>query len=185
MDINIEVTDTRIETERLVLRAWQESDLQDFFEYASVEGVGEMAGWKHHEDINVSREILLSFIAKKNVFAIVFKENNKVIGSLGLHDSWANDEAEYSNLSMKEIGYVLSKDYWGQGLTCEAVTAIIEHCFDTYGLEAITSGHSLSNTQSRRVLEKCGFRYVKTRLHFSNNLNTSYHGMKYIIFPEV
>ena len=39
-----------IETERLVLRPFKWEDLDDFFTYASVEGVGEMAGWPHHEN---------------------------------------------------------------------------------------------------------------------------------------
>lgn len=87
MDIPIDVTNKTIETDRLILRAWKETDLDDFYEYASVEGVGEMAGWKHHESIDVTKKILQSFISEKNVFAIVYKENNKVIGSLGLHNS--------------------------------------------------------------------------------------------------
>jgi len=44
MDIPIDVTNKTIETDRLILRAWKETDLDDFYEYASVEGVGEMAG---------------------------------------------------------------------------------------------------------------------------------------------
>ena len=51
-----------IETERLILRAFMPSDLDDFYEYASVEGVGEMAGWHHHESIEKSQEILDIFI---------------------------------------------------------------------------------------------------------------------------
>ena len=182
VDVSIDIADAKIETDRLILRAWQETDLDDFFEYASVEGVGEMAGWEHHDSIDVSHGILMSFISKKNEFSIVLKESNKVIGSLGLHDSWANDEIDYEHLIMKEIGYVLSKDYWGQGLTPEAVKAIIDHCFVVYRLEALTSGHSLSNSQSKRVLEKCGFKYVKTRGHISESTGFHYHGMKYILF---
>ena len=45
MNAPIDAADIHIETERLILRPWRESDLQDFYEYASVPGVGEMAGW--------------------------------------------------------------------------------------------------------------------------------------------
>lgn len=65
MDIAVDISGTVIETERLMLRAWRESDLDDFYEYASVEGVGEMAGWKHHECIEETRLILHAFIAEK------------------------------------------------------------------------------------------------------------------------
>lgn len=44
MDIQIDISNIILETERLILRQWKESDLEDFYEYASVPGVGEMAG---------------------------------------------------------------------------------------------------------------------------------------------
>ena len=125
MDIQIDITDTVLETPRLILRPWRESDLEDFFAYASVEGVGEMAGWKHHESIEVSRAILGDFMSHKNVFALAHRESGRVIGSLGLHPSWANEDEAYRHLKVKEIGYVLSRDYWGQGLMPEAVKAVI------------------------------------------------------------
>jgi [ribosomal protein S5]-alanine N-acetyltransferase len=68
MDINIDITKTTIETDRVILRAWQESDVNDFYEYASIQGVGEMAGWKHHDSIEVTEKILQTFISKKKCF---------------------------------------------------------------------------------------------------------------------
>ena len=57
MNIEVDITDVVLKTERLVLREWKESDLQDFFEYCAVEGVGEMAGWAPHENIEKSKQI--------------------------------------------------------------------------------------------------------------------------------
>lgn len=68
----------------MILRPFTQSDLHDFNEYASVEGVGEMAGWKHHETIEKTQEFLDMFINEDKTFAIVLKENMKVIGSLGV-----------------------------------------------------------------------------------------------------
>lgn len=181
MDTIIDITNTIIETKRLILRSWRESDLNDFYEYASVAGVGEMAGWKHHESIDESKKILDSFINHKNVFAIVLKANNKVIGSLGLHSSWANDEPLYKDLKQKEIGYVLSKTYWGKGYTPEAVKAVINYCFETLGLDAVTVTHFQTNNQSRRVIEKCGFKFVKTDVYDAKQLDKKFDDMKYIL----
>ena len=167
--------------EWLILRPWKESDLCDFFEYASVDGVGEMAGWKHHESVKVSREILQSFMADKNVFAIVYKENSKVIGSLGLHTSWANGDINYNHLKLKEIGYVLSKSYWGQGLMPEAVNGALRFCFDIVGLDAVTIGHFAYNNQSRRVIEKCGFEFVKQCEYHVKQLQKDVIDMQYIM----
>jgi ribosomal-protein-alanine N-acetyltransferase len=181
MDIEIDITNTQLETQRLILRPWNESDLNDFFEYASVDGVGEMAGWKHHESIEVSREILQSFMADKNVFAIVYKENGKVIGSLGLHTSWANGDMNYSYLKLKEIGYVLSKSYWGQGLIPEAVNEALRFCFEIIGLDAVTIAHFAYNNQSRRVIEKCGFKFVKQCECHIKQLQKDVVDMQYIL----
>lgn len=181
MDIAVDITNTVLETERLFLRPWQESDLDDLYEYACVEGVGEMAGWKHHESITVSKKVLDLFIAEKDVFAVVYKENNKVIGSVGLHYSWANEEPEYKTLKLKEIGYVLAKDYWGKGLMPEAVKRVIRFCFEEYGLDALTVGHFSTNNQSRRTIEKCGFEFVKQSEYYAKQLQKSFDDMKYIL----
>ena len=78
MNASIDVTNIRIATPRLILRPWEKTDTQDLFEYASVPGVGEMAGWSHHQSIEESASILDIFIEQKKTFAIVLKENNKV-----------------------------------------------------------------------------------------------------------
>lgn len=182
MDIKIDVTGKKLETLRLILRPWLESDLDDLYEYACVEGVGEMAGWKHHESIEVSKEILQSFINDKNVFAIVFKEDNKVIGSLGLHNSWASDDEQFKELRLVEIGYAISKDYWGKGFTPEAVREVIKFCFDTYSLDAVTAKHSSTNNQSKRVIEKCGFTYVKQSEEYSKQLQKHITFSNYILY---
>lgn len=184
MDIQIDITNTMLETERLVLRPWYKSDLEDLYEYASVPGVGEMAGWRHHESKETSEKILDSFMEEKNVFAVVLKQNDKVIGSLGLHPSWANNDPVYATLKQKEIGYVLSKSYWGMGLMPEAVTRVIEFCFDTLKLDAVTIGHFQTNSQSRRVIEKCDFKFVKSSEYYAKQLGKSFEDMKYILLAH-
>lgn len=181
MDVKIDITQHTIETDRLILRFWRETDLHDFYDYASVEGVGEMAGWSHHTSIEDSRKILQNFMLSKNEFAIIYKENGKVIGSLGLHESWANDDIRYTGLKTKDIGYVLSKDYWGKGLMTEAVKAFINFCFDELKLDAVSSGHSLINNRSMRVIEKCGFEYVKTSDYFYHEFELATTSKRYIL----
>lgn len=180
MDIEVDITDQLIETDRLILRAWKEDDLQYFFDYASVEGVGEMAGWRHHDCIATTQKILQSFIKEKNVFAIVSKQDHKVIGSLGLHYSWANTDENYKFMKVKEIGYVLSKAHWGNGYMPEAVNAIIAFCFKKYELDAVTCGHFIHNAQSQRVIEKCGFTFVLEDTFFAEQLQETFCDRKYI-----
>lgn len=184
MDIAIDLSHTTLETPRLTLRPWRESDLTDFYEYASVPGVGEMAGWPHHRSMEVSKTILDSFIDEKNVFALVFRETGKVIGSLGLHPSWASDDPRYRGLKVKEVGYVLAKDYWGRGLMPEAVTAVIDFCFEQLDLDALTVGHFTTNPQSKRVIEKCGFAFAKNGEYYAKQLDKTFDERSYILLRD-
>ncbi|NLM38684.1 MAG: GNAT family N-acetyltransferase [Firmicutes bacterium] len=184
MGVVVDVSNVVLETGRLILRYWHENDLADLFAYASVPGVGEMAGWPHHRTEEDSREILKSFMEKKDVFAIVHKEDKKVIGSLGVHESWADDDPEYSGMCVKEIGYVLARDYWGQGLVPEAARAVIKYCFDELQLDALTCGHFVNNYRSQRVIEKLGFEYVKTIQLKSQALGQVFDTKCYILFRE-
>lgn len=159
MNAIFKINGVQIETERLILRSFKQTDLDDFFEYAKVEGVGEMAGWKHHESKEETQQILNSFIDHDKTFAIVLKENSKVIGSLGVEEYGLEQIlTEFFNYKGREIGYVLSKDYWGNGIMTEAVKAVIDYLFNDLDLDFLTCGYYSFNHQSKRVQEKCGFK---------------------------
>ncbi len=166
-----------IETQRLLLRPFQQTDLQDFYDYARVDGVGEMAGWKHHESIEKSQEILNGFIEEDKTFAIVLKENNKVIGSLGVEKYGMEERlTEFDGYQGREIGYVLSKAYWGKGLMPEAVRAVIAYLFNDLQLDFLLCGYYDFNAQSKRVQEKCGFQPYR-KLVMQTRLGTDEPGV--------
>ena len=179
MNASIDITNICIETSRLILRPWNIEDLPDFYEYSSVPGVGEMAGWCHHKSLEESKTILGLFIQGKKTLALELKENGKVIGSLGLEEM-RPDPLEGDRLG-REIGYVLSKEYWGRGLMPEAVQAVIRYCFEILHLDYLTCGHFLQNSQSRRVIEKCGFTYVGES-EFETRYNTVEQNRIYILY---
>ena len=182
MNATIDVTNIHIETPRLILRPWRESDLEDFYAYASVEGVGEMAGWVHHQSIEESGKILNSFIRHKKTFALELKENGKVIGSLGLEEL-DPDPVEGERYG-REIGYVLSKAYWGRGLMPEAVQAVIQYCFQTLHLDYLTCGHFVRNDRSRRVVEKCGFTFFG-ETNYKTRYDTVEISRNYILYNAI
>ena len=179
MNAKIDVTNIRIETPRLILRPWCDGDLDDLYEYASVPGVGEMAGWCHHGSKEESAQILDMFIRHKKTFALQLKENGKVIGSLGLEEM--RPDPEGPDKSGREIGYVLSRDYWGRGLMPEAVKAVIDYCFQVLKLDYLTCGHFLRNDRSRRVVEKCGFRFFGEST-FETRYDTVETSKNYVIY---
>ena len=182
MNKQIDITNVVLTTDRLTLRPWRESDLSDFYEYASVDGVGQMAGWNPHRNIEESKTILSHFIKGKHVFALEYR--GKVIGSLGVEQYCEEDYPELDQLQGREIGYVLSKDYWGRGLMPEAAAAVITWLFEDEKLDFILDGHFDWNAQSKRVAQKCGFQYIKTT-KYETKYGTTENALMYILYhPE-
>lgn len=118
-----------------------------------------MAGWLPHKDTAESARILKMFIDEKKTLALEFE--GKVIGSIGIERYDEEKLPEMAPLRCREIGYVLSKDYWGRGLMPEAVQAVMTYLFETVRLDAILCGHFCRNSQSARVQQKCGFHFLK------------------------
>lgn len=177
MNAPIDVSGVRLETERLLLRPWKPEDLADFYEYARVDGVGQMAGWLPHKSMEESEEILNKFIEHKKTFAIVSKADGKTIGSVGIELYHMEEElSEFFDYKGREIGFVLSKDYWGQGLMTEAVKAVVAYCFEKLDYDFLLCGHFNSNTRSMRVQQKVGFVPYR-KMTFDTRMGTKEEGI--------
>lgn len=157
MNKDIDITGKVFKTERLILREWTLNDLDDFYEYCKVEGVGENAGWAPHKNKEESLKILNSFIEGKHIFCLEY--NGKAIGSLGIEKYDEECFPELSELKGREIGFVLSKDYWGKGLMPEAVKTVIDYLFEQEKLDFILCGHFIWNQRSETAQKKMGFRF--------------------------
>ena len=146
-----------LETERLILRPWEETDAEDLYKYASHPEVGPIAGWAIHTSVDNSRQIICDVLSAPETYAVVLKEVDHPVGSIGLMLGKA------SNIGIPdtegEIGYWIGVPYWGQGLIPEAVREIMRYGFNDLKLEKIWCGYFDGNTKSKRVQEKCGFHY--------------------------
>lgn len=147
----------KLETNRLILRPWKLSDAEDLYEYAKSDLVGPNAGWPPHESIDDSIEILKQFIDGESVYAIELKNQNKVIGGIGIHNRQPDDQLKH--FKQREIGYVLNPSHWGNGYVPEATHRLIKYGFEELNLDLIWCGHYSDNYKSKRVNEKCGFKY--------------------------
>ena len=142
-----------LETERLLLRPWQEEDAEALYRYASDPEVGPSAGWAPHTGVEDSLRVLRTILINDDTWAVTQKGSDEPIGSVGVFPSRAS-----AGEGQPEIGYWLAKPFWGRGYMPEAVRALIDRCF-ARGAEAVWCGHFPTNDKSRRVIEKCGFRY--------------------------
>lgn len=149
-----------LETERLILRPWEESDAESLYKYAQDPEVGPIAGWPVHTSTENSREIIRTVLSAEGTFAVVLKETGEAVGSVGLiPPAQTHTEAKPTEI---EIGYWIGKPYWGQGLIPEAVRRMQRYAFDELGCTAMWCGYYDGNEKSKRAQEKCGFIYHHT-----------------------
>ena len=140
------------ETERLILRPWQDSDAEALYEYAKDDRVGPAAGWPPHTSVENSREIIRKVLSKPETYAVVLKETGRAIGSIGLH--FHSDLAKENE---PELGYWIGRPFWGRGLVPEAARALLNHAFLDLGCSQVWCGYYEGNERSKRVQEKLGF----------------------------
>ncbi len=155
------VFEDTITTQRIFLRSWRIEDAEDLFEYAKDPQVGPNAGWKPHDNEEESREVIRMFTDPQKpemIFAIEDRESGKVIGSIGI----GPDGRRPGVKTAWSLGYVLSRSYWGKGLMTEAAEAMIGYVFQTRKAVLLSIAHYPANNRSRRVIEKCGFRFEGT-----------------------
>ena len=149
-----------LETERLILRPWEDSDAEDLYQYAKDERVGPIAGWPVHTSIEHSRAVIRNVLSAPETYAAVLKETGKPVGCIGLM------LGENSNITIgwdeAEIGYWIGVPYWGRGLIPEAMRELVRRGFEDLNLQKIWCGYFDGNENSRRVQEKCGFIYHHT-----------------------
>ncbi len=172
----------RLETERLIIRNFKPTDLEDFHEYCKVPGVGELAGWSFHKSMEESQEILAKFIELPNQYALVYKENNKVIGSISLEKR--ERSSKVFDQMYPELGYVLAKQYWGQRLVYEAVEKLIDYAFNVEKINAIVVCHFSDNTQSKSVILRSGFKYVASFEEYCEPIKESKFLDYYILYNK-
>ena len=150
-----------IETERLILRPWQESEAEILYKYAKDPDIGPVAGWMPHTSVENSLEIIRTVFAAPETYAVVLKETGEPVGSCGIMFTDGLHSPDMKS-SEAEIGYWIGRPYWGQGLIPEAVERLLARCFKELNLEVVWCGYYDGNTKSKRVCEKCGFKYHHT-----------------------
>ena len=144
-----------LKTERLVLRPWKESDAECLCHFAKNPKIGPIAGWPPHKSVDESLEIIKTVFSKRETYAITIDDN--AIGCVGL--LFYPNTNHYWGDEGVELGYWIGEEYWGQGLVAEAAKELIRHAFEDLKIKKIHASCRYENHQSKRVLEKLGFKY--------------------------
>ncbi len=150
-----------LETERLLFRKIELDDVDDLFEIFSDPDITQATTWETNKMKEETLNKFIKVITERHKqgqsvdWAIVPKESDKVIGNCAFI-GWSNKH------SKAEIGYVLNKDYWGQGFATEALNELIRFGFDVIRLNRIEGGCDIDNIGSEKVILKVGMKFEGT-----------------------
>jgi ribosomal-protein-alanine N-acetyltransferase len=158
----------------ILLRQIKASDYLDLYEYGKKDKVTKTLFWdsyqKEEDALNSIKYVFLSRPSKgiPSAHAIIDKKRKKMIGTCDIF------RVDWDTLT-GEIGYVLHDDYWGKGIMTKVCKAVIDYGFEYVGLNKIEIAHEINNIGSKRVIEKCGFNFVTTKLHKERKQYISYY----------
>lgn len=159
-----------IETERLILRKFEEKDAENIFNnYSSKDTVTKYLTWKPHSSLDDTKSFLNNFVLPAYLdeetdtyrWAIVLKETSEVVGCI---DVVRIDK----NHNRVELGWVLDDSHWGKGMMPEAAKEILNYLIEE-GFERIQAYHNVENSKSGRVMQKIGMKYEGTLRKYAKN----------------
>lgn len=153
-----------IETPRLILRDWQEEDLEPFRELNSDEEVMRYFPKTYSaEETDVFYRAIIKEFEEYNygLYAVEIKESNEFIGFIGFHR--ATFEADFTPCI--EIGWRLKRDAWGKGYATEGAKACLEYGFNNLNFKEVYSFTAKINKPSQNVMKKIGMHYIKDFNH--------------------
>lgn len=179
MEIN-HVGTVKINTERLVLRKFNESDAKEIFEnWISDPEVAKYMVWNPQKDISETEKWLHKCISKYEKldiynWGIELKESGELIGSISAN-KFENDYECY------EIGYALGRKYWGNGYATEALKSVVEFLVRDVGIRKIVCRYAKENQASGSVIRKNGFIYKGRGEYTSIDGNRKFESEEYYL----
>lgn len=144
-----------VETPRLILRQWKDSDLQPWADLNADRRVTEF--FSRAYDRTLSEETFNSMrIALERdgygFWAVERRSDGNLIGMIGINDI----SFEVPFAPPREVGWRLAYEAWGHGYATEGATAALAVAFDTLGWEEVVAFTALPNARSERVMQRLG-----------------------------
>ena len=173
------------ETNRLIVREWEDKDYLDLYEYASDENVTKFLSFPTYVSPNTAIERIskLREEYKQGIVAtdycIELKENKKVIGSIGIVGYKEKDEGEI------EIGYILNPKFQGNGYMTESLLGMFKYIKNKQLAKRIVLKHDVDNFKSGNVMKRAGMTFEGVlRKAGNNNYHNRYDIAQYSILDE-
>lgn len=155
-----DVSAIQIETERLILRSLSAEDGEQLHEIFCDPEAADMAGFTVSRTRAHSEEKVQRLLARKDTLVLVEKRENRVIGFLSLRNRRLIYDAVPENKIGVEIGFVLNRHYWGQGLMPEVLRKMCRYCLEEWGCDYVYCRRFPRNTRCAQMLDRCGFTHL-------------------------
>jgi RimJ/RimL family protein N-acetyltransferase len=167
-----------LETERLILRHFCDSDLEDFLAYRGDPVVAQYQGWEVPYDrqtgvafINEMKNTLPGTPGKWFQAAIELKSSKMLLGDCASHIMEKDPRQAY-------IGITLARPNWGKGYGEEAVRCLLDYIFGELNLHRVVAECDVENTASANLLKRLGFRceaHLVKNIWFKGGWGSEYH----------
>lgn len=180
------MTNIIYETERLIIRLWEENDYLDLFEYAKDPEVSKFLSFKPYEKVEeaveridtIKKIYLEDSIARP--YALELKTEHKVIGSIDIEHY--SEKAE----GTIEIGYIMNRNYHGNGYMTEALVGMFKYIKQNNVAKRIVARHDTLNEKSGNVMKRAGMKFegIMRKAGDKNNTHSRYDLAMYSILYE-
>lgn len=143
------------------LRTIKKSDAKDMFEYGKDPEVTQYLNWGPFIMLSEAKKSISNIFFPRireglpKGYSIIDTRKSKMIGTIDFH-------SKIKGVNGAEIGFVIHKDYWNQGIMSKALKKMVQIGFDYLGYDIIKIKHLKSNIASQKVIEKAGFKYIKS-----------------------
>ncbi|HHY45555.1 MAG TPA: GNAT family N-acetyltransferase [Firmicutes bacterium] len=140
----------RLNTERLEVRPFELSDVEDAYLYLSDPLVMKFVELPF--DLEKTRDFIMAhgMTAEPRVYALAERATGKLIGHVVFH--------RFEDDSVFELGWILSRSAWGRGYALEVSRALMDHAFRIMGLSKVVVEAVPDNVNAKKVIEKLGMR---------------------------
>ena len=172
----IKMLSPRIETDRLILRRYKESDIDAIYEIITDERLAKYIKYpnltKDEELECIKKWISEADENKYEKWVMELKSTGEVVGNIDVNT--VVKKHNYCN-----VGYTIRYDHWGNGYASEALEAVSNHLLENSGYYLVECSCNELNTQSSKVMLKAGFKkdgYIKNR---RLNKDGTYSGVEY------
>ncbi|XJS10730.1 GNAT family N-acetyltransferase [Aerococcaceae bacterium WGS1372] len=173
-----------LQTKRLTLRPFKRTDAKMMFDnWASDERATQYLTWRAHKTLAQTEGLLESWVEAYGQtdyykWAITLKDQlDEVIGDISVVSY--NEGAQAC-----EIGYVLSPNYWGRGITTEALRVVADYLLLEVNFNRLEALHDVNNVGSGKVMTKAGLQYEGTHRQYSLNNQGRVDSARYAILRE-